>query len=977
MRTYRSQIRRGNLMFPVLLFVLAEIAAAQQTAAGIVGQVKDESGAVLPGVTVTATGPALQVPEVIDVTNAQGEYRLTPLPIGTYTVVYLLPGFQTVRQQGLRLELGIIPRIDVILKVGSIEESVTVSGVAPVVDVTSTAASTQFTRETLELTPTSRNGAISLMVQAPGVRAPGRLDVGGGSVGDTPEFRTFGQPTESYMVMEGIVTSDSRISSQGGNYFNYGAVEEARVQSISNGPDVPSRGAALVMLSKSGGNEFHGGGQYAYTSHRFESNNINADLKAQGITSGNPLDSRSDQGADLGGRIIRDKLWFYGAARYRPQRILQLGGFKPDGTQADAYRGEVNASEKISYQMSPSNKLVYWGQWVQKYHYGESVNEFVAWESRGDRKPPVITNTWKTEWQTVRGNSLVMSALFGRWTWTGGSNIAEIRHTDAARAAGVPQGLEIRQVGVLRDEDHGGGRPSTFDQVTLLQAGTPTNGGSWNDIWRYTSKFTLSWYRPDLFAGNHEFKTGVEHSPNHFLRGHGDRQYRLIFRSGLPTQIELYNYPAIPQEDVNYFSVYGNDSWTIARRLTLDLGARFERDTAKVPKQCRLAGAWPFTPAACVDTIPFQTLTSVAPRLYFSYDVMGNARTVVKGGWGRFYKQRFMEEVQMMNPLQASASTWRWRDLNGNRNYDAGEVNLDQNGPDFISTNDPVGGVSNPDEKLTGTDQFSVTFERQLGQNFAARVAGVYIRSFNEQRVLNIFRPYEAYSTAISNRDPGSDGVIGSADDPGTVLTYYEFPAELAGRQNEKFMFINDPLASETHKAIDLQLIKRISNRWQFLTAYTATKNDTLVPHPGNRASQFNPNVEINTGDHTWEWIYRVSGIYLLPAGVSLSVNFNHESGVPEARQVLVRGGQTIPNIVLNAEPLGSLRLPHTNVMDFRVDKAFALSGAQRLSVRVNLFNALNSNAVTARTLRAGAAYLRPTRILRPRIAELGISYSF
>src|ERR1700730_12523514 len=178
-----SWMRHGVLVLLVgaYLFPLVDSAAAQQAATGITGQVRDESGGILPGVTVTATGPALQVPSVSDTTNTQGEYRLTPLPIGTYTVEFVLPGFQTNRQTGFRLETGVQARVDVVLKVGTVAETVTVSGVAPIVDVTATASSTQFTRETLALTPTSRNGLISLGAQAPGVR--GLTDIGGGTVG--------------------------------------------------------------------------------------------------------------------------------------------------------------------------------------------------------------------------------------------------------------------------------------------------------------------------------------------------------------------------------------------------------------------------------------------------------------------------------------------------------------------------------------------------------------------------------------------------------------------------------------------------------------------------------------------------------------------------------------------------------------------------------------------------------------------------
>ena len=224
-------------------------------------------------------------------------------------------------------------------------------------------------------------------------------------------------------------------------------------------------------------------------------------------------------------------------------------------------------------------------------------------------------------------------------------------------------------------------RRARRDLTSLWQDGQAPFGGSWNDIWRYTSKATVSYYKSNLLAGNHEFKAGFEHTPAAFIQGNGDRgkagQYSLIFTGGAtgqvgtPTQIELYNYPVMPQNNNTYTSVYGSDTWTIARRLTLELGGRFEHDSADIPKQCRQAGPWSFTQASCTDEIPFKTLNSFAPRLYFSYDITGDAKTVLKGGWGRFYKQRFAEENQMTNPFTSASITYRWHDLNGNRLYDA------------------------------------------------------------------------------------------------------------------------------------------------------------------------------------------------------------------------------------------------------------------------------------------------------------------
>jgi hypothetical protein len=348
--TVRYRVTILSVGLVVLLF--ADLAVAQQ-AATITGQLTDESGGILPGVTVTATSPALQVQQVIDVTNAQGEYRLTPLPIGTYTVVYTLSGFQTVRREGVRLELDATVRLDVKMAIGALEETITVSGATPVVDVTSTSAATHLTLETIELVPTSRNGLLSILAQAPGVRTPGLIDVAGGSVGDAPRIASFGQADDNQVVMEGLWTTDPRMSSMGHNYFDYNAMEEARVQTIGNGPEIQSRGPAVQMVLKSGGNEFRGTGEAAYTSHRFESDNVGEGLRAQGITTGNPLRNRGDYGGTIGGRIIRDKLWFFAAGRHRPQDVGQLGFFDPNGEQGIWYRYETLLNQKQVRVLAP------------------------------------------------------------------------------------------------------------------------------------------------------------------------------------------------------------------------------------------------------------------------------------------------------------------------------------------------------------------------------------------------------------------------------------------------------------------------------------------------------------------------------------------------------------------------------------------------------------------------------------------------
>jgi hypothetical protein len=189
----RVDVPRLGIAFAaaILLVTLTAGSAVAQEDAGIIGVVTDESGAVLPGVTITITGPSLQVPSMTAVSDARGEFRITPLPIGTYVVEYTLTGFQGVKREAVRLTVGFTAKVDAQLKIGSVEETITVSAASPVVDVKSTTTTTQLTRETIELLPSSRNGIVSILGQAPGVRT--LRDVGGSTLNQVPTITRSGR----------------------------------------------------------------------------------------------------------------------------------------------------------------------------------------------------------------------------------------------------------------------------------------------------------------------------------------------------------------------------------------------------------------------------------------------------------------------------------------------------------------------------------------------------------------------------------------------------------------------------------------------------------------------------------------------------------------------------------------------------------------------------------------------------------------
>jgi len=957
------------------LFPLAgrSIAGQGGTAATIMGQVTDESGAVLPGVAVTATSPALQVPEVTGVSDERGEYRLTPLPIGTYTVAYELSGFQTSRRQGIRLTVGFTARLDVVLNVGALAETVTVSGAAPLVDVASTTPTTQLTRETLELLPTSRNSFNAMMIQTPSARTSVRLDVGGSGFNDSPRFHTMGQLGESWQGVEDIIMQ-SPASNPSGSYLDYAALEEATVQVMGHSAATPTRGLAINGVVKSGANQFHGQVYYARTSGNLRSDNITPELERQGITEGDRLRLRDDWSGELGGRIKRDKVWFFASSRQRRQHDDILGCFKPvNETDAD---GPLSSSPcvgtertrfvtaKVTYQVNQSNKFVGFAQ--PNWRFGERGGSALAlWETRTYRLPG-SDGTWKGEWQGVKGDSLVMSALFGSfYVRSGDSDLGQTKRAGAR------------------------------DRTTLRQWGAAAETGSRNNQDRWQARGNASWFKPNWAGGNHELKGGFD---LHWARAERSQlprgeigNYTLEFVRGAADRIILLNSPVYPKTPMRFYHFYVQDSWTVGRRLTLNLGARVARETAVISEQCREAAEAPSHitfPAECYARQEMPVFNSLAPRLHAVYDVTGNARTVLKGGWARYYHMRNSDDLQIANLNTISQARYRWRDLNGNRDYDPGEVNLNPNGSDFIDRtlrgigSAFGGGLINPDTTQRYQDEFMLSIEREVVTDWAVRATGVYAEAKNQWRLANSLRSYDVHNIPITNRDPGPDGIVGNADDTGNFITYYDYPAPLAGAAFQKPWVVNDDKANSSFRTLEFQVAKRYSNNWQFRTSYSATKkNIPLTTNVGNNTTGFfntqDPNGEIFQSDNTWEWIFRTGGSYLFRYGVLGSVNFSHESGNPWARRVEFGGGRQIPTLIVNVEPIGARRLDNLNLLDLRGEKRFALGNGRELALRLNLYNVLNKPTVLSVQPLSGPAFNTVTSIVSPRILEWSTSYTF
>jgi hypothetical protein len=938
------------VLFLSVLGSVPQAGAQGLNTASIIGQVKDESGAVLPSVTVSASSPALQLQQVSAITDERGEYRLVELPLGTYEVTYTLPGFQGLKRSDLRLAAGFVAKIDVTLKLGSVSENVTVVADSPIVDVTSSKTVTEFLQEDLSSLPSSRNSIVTLLNQAPGIN--GRLDVGGSQTAVLPSMPVFGRPGQSEPMIEGINGREAT-GNLGGSYYDYSTFEEAQVETVAHDAESAVSGVRLNAITKSGGNAFHGTYFGAKEGQKLQANNIDATLAKQGIIDGNPVQTRWDASGDLGGHIIKDKLWFYGAARRQRYVNGVIGLLAADGINPGYEPTMISfLTGKLSYQPAASQRFILFRQYFKKDVIGGG-SQFTPWYSQWHLYQPGANS--KVEWVGNFGNSIVGEAQWGN-SWY---------NTDVE--------------GMSNDV-------ATFDIVTMKYTGQQFNQYQTprkNHIWRHDFKGNLSIYKGDWLHGNHDIKIGV----NYFLERRSESlfqrvpagDYVLRFQSGVPYQLATFNTPVVPLNAVNYTGAFLRDNWAVNRRLTLNMGLRFDRYNMFLPVQSRQAGT--FADAQTFPFVQFNIWNEIVPRLHFAYDITGSGKTVIRGGWGRFgdLRDAYSEPVPF-NPNVGITTTWKWHDLNNDKLYQPGEVNLDpNNGTDFVSSSGAINSVVNPNERQPKTDEVSGSLERELGANMSVRVTGIYARNSNNRRLLNTLIPPSAYTIAITNPDPGPDGKLGTADDPGANFTYYEYPTSLQGLQFLRNTVVNDPKYVNTWNSFELAVVKRLSHKWQFRTSYSATKYNMQFPETGEVRSivALNPNAEINMVNRTWEWFFKASGSYRLPWDLLLSANYQLIQGSPWSRQVLFTGGKTIPSITLNVEPFGTHHLPSTSLLDNRIEKTIRITENVKLSGRIEVFNLLNVNTVRGITARSGASFGIPTSIMPPRIAQFGAQLAF
>jgi hypothetical protein len=926
----------------------------------IEGTVTDDSGGALPGVSVTLSSPALQVGQKVDVTNAEGHYRFPQLPAGTFQLRYELSGFQPLVRDGLSLSVGFAAKVDVSLKVGSVTETVTVSGVSPIVDVTTTTSGQLLSAAQVnDLLPTARMyGDMSRMVA--GLVTTSAPNIGSLGLGSSGSFSAYGDTGQNVLIDGVEIRSNT--------YPDFSTAQEVDLKTFANGADVTTPGAVWNIVTKSGGNEFHGRLAEQFMHHQFQSSNTDATLLAQGLTIADSVRYFSDWNSDLGGRIVRDKLWFYGNYRDRENRRAVAGlaaSPGPDGVYGTGdeppYYPIVytrNYTGKLSYQPTPKYQLIAF--FAEDYTIndgdlltGRAAQRFIPYEAA--TYETYNPTNWRGEFRATLKNNMLLNLQSARVSYvvnykdTPGNDTIPARWD---RSTNIFTGGSVDPLG------------SNFGETTRPRV-------------RWAEQGNLTYVPETLFGGGHEFKIGyrvwlmqgASNVPNH-AAGNYQLTYDVVGgKAHQPVEITVFNAPVLQVNRENSYSGYVNDRWEVGRRLTLNLGLRYDYDHSFVPEQTKEQGQ--FGVSGTYPRFEANTWKTFSPRVAFAYDLTGNSRSVLKATYGTY--GGVMEDTFASPFNQNGATQWvyRWHDLNGNNNYDPGEVNLNTNGPDFISVSGASNNIFNPNLKRPVEHEITAAFDRELVANMSFRTAYVFKRMTNTIETINVLRPYSAYNIPHTVTDPGPDGIVGTADDAGPV-TIYDYDPAYRGASFVGNEMVNRPSSRDDHyQSVEFTLRRRNTQKWGMVSSFSATKNHRwLVGIPQSPNDLFFPL------DESWIWVFKVNGSYQLPYGVVASGLFDVLPGLPGQRTNVFRGLPQLSTVTIRLDQYGADNGLVRPTLNMRLAKLIKLPKGQA-QVSLDALNALNSNAFWGLTFASGPTFGYGTVFTNPRTLQFSASYQF
>ena len=633
------------------LVAVPSLAHAQSAVTGIV---KDTSGAVLPGVTVEASSPALIEKTRAVTTDGEGRYNIVDLRPGVYSVTFSLVGFSTVKRDGVELPSNFTATINGDLKVGSLEETITVSGLSPIVD-TSTAVQQQvLSRAVLDSVPTGRSvPSLGAMLTGARLALP---DVGGTSGMQNRDLTVHGSDgRDTTFMVDGMVLNGLEGDGSVQSYFNDMMFEEVSYQTSAINAETSAGGVRANMIPKDGGNLFKGTLFFSAGNKSLQSDN-SKDAIAQGLRAPDSLNKVWDINLAEGGPIKKDKLWFFssfrswGVYQYIANSFYRYGAQAGQQTIDDARI--LSGMTRLTTRIGDKHKVAGYVDRIGKFRGHENsapANYAISGEATDIRAPKqYYTSEIKytgtiTSRFLIEGGFAINNESYSLTPQDFGQSVAPL---PTSGINPVPtNSLFIPK----RD-------------TTLLTAYDQYDGGVYyREPIRKTFMGAASYV-----TGSHNIKVGMQYGFGYFYRQRREAADLVqLYRAGVPAQVIIHNTPQESLTNINADQgIYAQDSWTIGR-FTVNPGVRFEHFNSSTGEKSALPGRFvPFRTFAARQDVP--NWNDISPRLGFAWDVQGNGKTAVKAGFGRYlraYASGFSDTYDP-NFYVTTNNTLSWTDLN-------------------------------------------------------------------------------------------------------------------------------------------------------------------------------------------------------------------------------------------------------------------------------------------------------------------------
>ncbi len=964
------------------LVMLPAVAHAQST---LVGVAKDTSGAVLPGVTVEAASDALIEKTRTVVTDGNGQYRIVDLRPGTYSVTFSLEGFQSFKRDALDLPAQFTMTINADMKVGSLEETLTVTGDAPTVDVQTAVHTQVLNREAIDSIPTGRTiQGMGQLIVGVSLNLP---DTGGARAMQQTYMSTHGMTTANNTVMiDGMMVNGLQSDGAVQSYFNDAMNQEVSYQTSGIGAETSSGGVRLNMIPREGGNRFNGDFKTAYRPGAWQGNNLTDRHVKTGLTAGNAVDRIIDATVAQGGPIVKDRLWFFASARYFSVNNFIAGTQFKDGSQGVDDQYIRSGLARVTWQVSSKWKLGVYQDEIDKYR-GHDMQSRYEPETAGIQwfSPAYHTNQAK-----------LTGTLTPRLLVEGGFSSNLEYYTNSYRP-GIEQprwSADWYANTGMSEADLGGLKRAATGQNTQSPA-------------RYNWQASASYV-----TGSHNVKAGVQYQRGtftHTVSANGDLYQ--VYRSSStgipytrPDTVVVRNTPLDTYgERLNYdVGVFLQDTFTM-KRLTMTGGIRYEALNASVMASESAAGR--FVPARS-----FPEVTNVpnwrdpAPRFSAVYDVFGNSKTALKYSLNRYNQARTTGIAALYNPFQSQTFALAWTDVNSD-NIAQGQIyNADgSRAPTctYPSANCEINfnslpsnfGIASPNEYGAYPRTWNLEQGVEIQHELLPRLSltGSWFHGAFHNLTVTLNQSW-LYTGADPTQNPNYTATTVYNPRTGEPIPVYA-RTTAAQALPTKNLDTFDPERERKYNAYNFEFRTRLGKGSQIFGGFAFERQLDI-----NCTAPDNPN-SLRFCDETQLGVpfskqFKLAGNYPLPYGIQLSGSFQTTQGPSSTRTMIVtRGSSRYPSncpapcpagavilptsfqpasITLNLEAPSATFVQRINQLDVKLQKTFKVNRFT-VSPQLEIFNINNSDAIISfvSTNALSASYLYPNSIMQPRMIGL------